>query len=336
MSPTSAHHTSIDLCVDGADEIQRDSLDLVKGLGGALLREKLVASAARRLVIIADSSKLVDRLGTTAPIPVEVTPFAWQLTLARLAALSREVTRRVQADGAPYLTDGGNYIVDCTMLPVADAGALDRALRDIVGVVETGLFIGMATLALVAGDTGIRPDRTSMTADAPLVLVVMGVSGSGKSTIAQGMDDALHWPFQEGDALHPAGNVAKMRAGTPLTDADRAPWLHAIRAWIDDRVAAGEHGLVTCSALKRAYRDLLVGDRGNVRLLYLQADPALLRQRLERRTGHFMPSSLLDSQLSTLEEPQEDERPLIVAVHGSVAETVADAVRAVRSAGQAE
>ncbi len=150
-----AHNTAIDICVDGADEIKRDSLDLVKGLGGALLREKLVASAAKRLIIIADSAKLVDWLGTTAPVPVEVTPFAWELTHARLADLAGSVVRRAQPDGAPYLTDGGNYILDCGFGAIADAARTDRQVREIVGVVETGLFIGMAEMALVAGAEGV-------------------------------------------------------------------------------------------------------------------------------------------------------------------------------------
>ncbi len=150
-----AHHTSIDICVDGADEIKRDSLDLVKGLGGALLREKLVASAAKRLIIIADSPKLVDWLGTTAPVPVEVTPFAWELTAARLAQLATTLTRRARPDGDPYLTDGGNFILDCGFGAIADAAVTDRKLREIVGVVETGLFVGMAEMALVAGAEGV-------------------------------------------------------------------------------------------------------------------------------------------------------------------------------------
>ncbi len=150
-----AHTASIDICVDGADEIKRDSLDLVKGLGGALLREKLVASAAKRLIIIADGQKLVDWLGTTAPVPVEVTPFAWELTASRLAGLAASVARRAQPDGRPYLTDGGNYILDCGFGAIADAAVTDRKLREIVGVVETGLFVGMAELALVAGAEGV-------------------------------------------------------------------------------------------------------------------------------------------------------------------------------------
>ena len=150
-----AHTASIDICVDGADEIKRDSLDLVKGLGGALLREKLVASAARRLIIIADAQKLVDWLGPTAPVPVEVTPFAWELTASRLAGLAARVARRALPDGRPYLTDGGNYILDCGFGAIADAAVTDRKLREIVGVVETGLFVGMAELALVAGAEGV-------------------------------------------------------------------------------------------------------------------------------------------------------------------------------------
>ena len=150
-----AHHTNIDICVDGADEIKRDTLDLVKGLGGALLREKLVASAAKRLIIIADAAKLVDWLGTTAPVPVEVTRFGWELTQSRLAALAQSATRRTSQDGQPYLTDGGNYILDCNFGAIENATALNRTVQQIVGVVETGLFVGMAELALVAGDDGV-------------------------------------------------------------------------------------------------------------------------------------------------------------------------------------
>ncbi len=149
-------HTVIDLCVDGADEIKRDSLDLVKGLGGALLREKVVASAARRLVIIADGDKMVDWLGTRAPVPVEVTQFGWELTQSRLAALAQTVQRRMlPGGGGAYLTDGGNFIIDCATGPIADAAALDRQMRQVVGVVETGLFVGMAERALVADGQGV-------------------------------------------------------------------------------------------------------------------------------------------------------------------------------------
>ncbi len=165
------------------------------------------------------------------------------------------------------------------------------------------------------------------------VLIVMGVSGVGKSTIAEAVRDHLRWPFQEGDALHPPANVQKMHAGVPLDDDDRAPWLLAVRAWIDARVSAGEPGLITCSALKRRYRDGLVDGRCEVRLLYLKADPRVLEERLARRQGHFMPASLLESQLQTLEEPTEDERPIVVRVDATLDETVADTLAAVARAG---
>ena len=162
------------------------------------------------------------------------------------------------------------------------------------------------------------------------VVVVMGVSGSGKSTIAEHINTHLRWPFQEGDALHPPGNVQKMHAEIPLTDEDRAPWLRAVKAWIDARIVANEPGLVTCSALKRSYRDGLVDGRRQVRLLYLKADPKVLEARLERRTGHFMPASLLESQLHTLQEPGADEHPIIVRVDDELETTVALALEALR------
>jgi ribose 5-phosphate isomerase A len=152
-------HPTIDITIDGADEIKRDSLDLVKGLGGALLREKIVASASTRLVIIADRTKLVDHLGTTAPIPVEVTRFGWEATREKLAATGATVTQRFAPTGDPYITDGGNFILDAKYDPIADAKQLNNAIRDIVGVVETGLFIGMADMALVATDSGVTTFR---------------------------------------------------------------------------------------------------------------------------------------------------------------------------------
>lgn len=147
---------TLDLAVDGADEIHRETLDLTKGLGGALLREKIVASAARRLVIIADGSKLVDHLGTRAPIPVEVTAFGWQLTAAQLQTLGAEPTLRRAADGAPYRTDGGNYILDAKFAPIADAASLQTKLKALTGVIETGIFPRMAECALVATAIGVE------------------------------------------------------------------------------------------------------------------------------------------------------------------------------------
>ncbi len=148
-------HSSIDICIDGADEIKRDNLDLVKGLGGALFREKIVASAARTLVIIADQEKLVDWLGTRSAVPVEVTRFGWELTRSRLLGLAETATRREQPNGEAYVTDGGNYIIDCGFAPIENAAEMNRRLLGIVGVVETGLFVGMAKLALVADAHGV-------------------------------------------------------------------------------------------------------------------------------------------------------------------------------------
>jgi carbohydrate kinase (thermoresistant glucokinase family) len=146
------------------------------------------------------------------------------------------------------------------------------------------------------------------------VLVVMGVSGSGKTTIAVPLAKTLGWRFQEGDDLHPPANVAKMASGTPLTDEDRWPWLHAIAALIDTWRAEGVSGVITCSALKRAYRDILIDGRPDVRLVYLQGDKQIIAERMAARRGHFMPPALLDSQLATLEEPGPDEHPITVHI----------------------
>lgn len=147
---------SIDLTIDGADAITRAGLDLIKGLGGALLREKIVATASRRLVIVADDTKLVDQLGTTSPVPVEVVPFGWQLAAARIAAFGAHVDLRLDATGAPFRTDGGNFILDCHMGAIDDPADLDLRLRAIVGVVETGLFIGLTSTVYLAGASGVE------------------------------------------------------------------------------------------------------------------------------------------------------------------------------------
>jgi gluconokinase len=141
----------------------------------------------------------------------------------------------------------------------------------------------------------------------PVIAVVMGVSGTGKSTIAGLLAADLGWPSAEGDDFHSAANVAKMHAGHPLTDADRLPWLQAIAAWITTREAAGTGGIVTCSALKRSYRDLLRTGNSDVRFICLVAGHDTLQQRMEHRPGHFMPASLLKSQLDTLEPLAADE-----------------------------
>ena len=159
------------------------------------------------------------------------------------------------------------------------------------------------------------------------IVVVMGVSGSGKTTVAAMLAGALHCQFLEGDDLHPPSNVAKMHGGTPLTDADRWPWLRKIASEIDGWRSRGESGVVTCSALKRTYRDILIGDRPDVTLVYLRGSRELIQQRMAARHEHFMPVALLDSQFATLEEPGPDERPVVVDIGGRPAEIVAEIVR---------
>jgi carbohydrate kinase (thermoresistant glucokinase family) len=155
----------------------------------------------------------------------------------------------------------------------------------------------------------------------PMVLVLMGVSGSGKSTLALELQRVLGWPFQEGDDLHPPANVEKMRSGHPLDDADRLPWLQAIARWIDERLAAHEPGIITCSNLKRAYRQITVGGRSGVRFIYLKGDQRLIHDRIVARQHRYMPPALLGSQFETLEEPGDDEHPVTVTVQNTVAET---------------
>ena len=155
-----SHYPKVDLTIDGADEIARPSLDLIKGLGGALLREKIVAAVSDRLVIIADEPKLLPRLGETAPVPVEVVAFGWETTAARLAKLGARPVLRQAPDGGAFRSDGCNLILDCHFGAIADPKRLEQELSCIIGVVETGLFIGMATTVLVATPNGIvRLDR---------------------------------------------------------------------------------------------------------------------------------------------------------------------------------
>jgi gluconokinase len=170
-----------------------------------------------------------------------------------------------------------------------------------------------------------QPQRTwspalKHTITSPVIVVVMGVSGSGKSTVAALLAAALGCQFQEGDDLHPPENVEKMRGGTPLTDADRIPWLHKIAEEIDGWRARSQCGVLTCSALKRSYRDIIIGDRGDVILVYLKGSHDLIHRRMAARHGHYMPVALLDSQFATLEEPTPDERPITLDVGGKPAE----------------
>jgi carbohydrate kinase (thermoresistant glucokinase family) len=156
----------------------------------------------------------------------------------------------------------------------------------------------------------------------PVVLVLMGVSGCGKTTVAEIIAQRLRWPFEEGDALHPPENVAKMHAGHPLDDADRAPWLARVADWVDTRLDAGESGVITCSALKRKYRELIDRRGREIEFVYLHGSRELIASRLAGRQGHFMPSSLLDTQFATLEEPGPDEPAIRVEI-GDAPEAIA-------------
>jgi gluconokinase len=171
------------------------------------------------------------------------------------------------------------------------------------------------------------------TPGAPAVLIVMGVSGSGKSTIGTLLAMRLQWEFEDGDWFHPAANVDKMHRGIPLTDEDRWPWLAAIAGWIDKTRAAHGHGVIACSALKRRYRDILIGERKDVRLVYLKGDEALIARRFATRHEHFMPVSLLHSQFQALEEPGPDENPITVSIEPAPREVVSQILSAL---GRAE
>jgi gluconokinase len=160
----------------------------------------------------------------------------------------------------------------------------------------------------------------------PCALVVMGVSGSGKSTIGERLAERLSWSYEDGDKFHPLSNVAKMSAGQPLTDEDRWPWLQAIAGEIDRVCDAGQRAVIACSALKRAYREILVHGRSDVRIIYLKGTQQLIANRLAERKGHFMPPGLLASQCKTLEPPDRSENPVTVSIDASVDVIVDDIV----------
>jgi len=322
-------YRQIDLTIDGADEVERGTLNLIKGLGGALLREKIVASASRQLIVIVDDAKLVDRLGTHAPVPVEVVAFGLNVVRSALEVFAAEVRPRLAPSGELFLTDGGNHILDCRFAgPITDPAQLEERIRRIVGVVESGLFIGRADPVFVANEQGVRRlDSARAHRGHPPILVLMGVSGAGKTTVARELEARLGWRFEEGDALHPEASVAKMHAGIPLTDEDRQPWLESVAAWIDGQRASKQPGIVTCSALKCSYRRIIVGDRPEVRLVYLRGSQEVMADHLAKRSGHFMPASLLQSQIDTLEEPGPDEDPLIVDVGPSAHEVAERIIR---------
>lgn len=162
----------------------------------------------------------------------------------------------------------------------------------------------------------------------PSVIVLMGVSGSGKSTIGAALSEKLGWPYADADEFHPPANVAKMSSGQPLTDDDRWPWLEAIAAHIDRVREQGGHAIVSCSALKRAYRAVIVGARADVRLVLLDGTKEEIAARMQARKDHFMPTSLLDSQFATLERPGADERPVVVSIAQALAQIAGEIVAA--------
>jgi len=156
-----AEHAQIDVTVDGADEIERGTLCLIKGHGGALLREKIVAAASRRMIVIADETKVVERLGSLVSVPVEVVRFGWQATARSLAKIGGNPSLRLGSDNTPYVTDGGNFIMDCAFGPIADPKETAHQLDHVVGVVEHGLFLGYASEAIVGERSGVKTYRRS-------------------------------------------------------------------------------------------------------------------------------------------------------------------------------
>lgn len=178
----------------------------------------------------------------------------------------------------------------------------------------------------------VRPDLAATNAQPalPKILVVMGVSGSGKTTIGTQLALALRWNFEDADWFHPTRNIDKMHAGIALTDEDRAPWLIGIADFIDEARLAGQHAVVTCSALKRRYRTVIIDNRPDVRLIYLKGDMELISRRIATRHEHFMPPALLQSQFDALEEPGPDENPIVVSIAPRPREIVAEILDALK------
>lgn len=172
-----------------------------------------------------------------------------------------------------------------------------------------------------------------MSATRPAAIIVMGVSGAGKSTVGALLAGRLGWPFEDGDSFHPPGNVEKMRAGTPLTDEDRWPWLRAIAARIAAARGQGAGVVIACSALRRAYRDVLRDGKADIRFLHLTGEPALIMARQAARQGHYMPASLVASQFATLEPPETEADVIDLDVEAEPSVIVQRAIAALRRRG---
>ena len=184
-----------------------------------------------------------------------------------------------------------------------------------------------------------RPAQSHVAAQGPVDALVMGVAGSGKSTIAHLLATRLGCAFQEGDDLHPPSNVEKMRSGTPLSDADRRPWLKKVAGVFEGWCDRGESGVLSCSALKRAYRRTIIGDHRGVTLVYLKGAYDLIDDRMLARRGHFMPASLLKSQFAELEDPEPEEHAITVGIEGRPDDIAADILRQIlarQAAGAAD
>jgi gluconokinase len=160
-----------------------------------------------------------------------------------------------------------------------------------------------------------------------MILIVAGVAGSGKTTVGELVAARLGWEFADGDSFHPAANIAKMKAGHPLADEDRWPWLEAIGSWMDDRLARGQSAVVACSALKRSYRDVLLTGRDQVSLIFLQISPVEDEARLKARHGHFFTEPLLASQWAAMEVPDASERAHVLEVRGTAEQTADEIIR---------
>jgi gluconokinase len=167
-----------------------------------------------------------------------------------------------------------------------------------------------------------------------VILIVAGTAGSGKTTVGALIAGRLRWRFADADPFHPEANIAKMRQGIPLTDEDRQPWLRAVGDWIDERIAANQQAVVTCSALRRAYRDMLLDGRPEAEMAFLVVNREVLEQRLLNRPDHFFPRRLMESQLADLESPEPDERVHTVLSQGDPAETAAKVIAALWPYGE--